>query len=74
MAVKLVQMSSASGPVEDCVVCSYPTTMWWGDGCAPLCHQCANDKTHDDMVELSKKIGHGPIPEEDTNSNMKFLT
>lgn len=47
---------------ERCVVGNGPTTYWWGDGCIPLCPDCAKTVTREWCFAYAKDNGLGPLP------------
>jgi len=51
---------------EVCLVCKKLTKYWWGEGCSPLCQECAKTTTDPEMRRISKRHRLGPIPKEDT--------
>ena len=59
---------SSPGDSELCVLCQEPTRYWWGDGCTPLCQECAKTATHMQMVQISRKLKLGPIPRSSTTA------
>lgn len=63
MAVKVKKEPEEWGDLEKCVVCGIPTSYWWGDGCAPLCSDCARAIDDRTIRGICEREGYGPIPD-----------
>lgn len=48
---------------EPCEFCGTKTSWWWGNGCMPLCPDCAKQMTNAQAYDLAAKEGFGPLPE-----------
>jgi hypothetical protein len=58
-----IEKQKEGGPFEECIKCFKETPYWWGDGCSPLCEECAATMLDTDVYEMSAELGFGPLPE-----------
>lgn len=48
--------------IERCSACNDKTEFWWGNGCIPLCPDCAKTVTREWCFHYAEVNGLGPLP------------
>ena len=50
--------------IEDCIFCKETSRgYWWGEGCVPVCQECAFYTLNEELYEFAVKNKYGPIPD-----------